>query len=427
MRILLVGATGFIGGNLLTALQRCQCTVIATSRSGRGPALPGVEWRALDLSTLADDPDTFTWPNGIDMVINASGLLGTDKNTLYAIQDRGARALFSLAEHHASRIIQVSALGAGDQPDIPFLDSKSLADEALLLSSQCAVILRPSMVIGPGGASSGWLSRLSPLPWIALMDTHSQVQPVHIDDLVGAVLSLMDRWPDQTSIYPVVGPDPMTLPQLIDRLRASQGWPPAQYMQLPRWVSATGARLGDRLGWQALNTQTLRMAGRDNTASPQPLEQACGFRAASFESRLGEWPNPLHSASLALRPILLGVMVVIWLGTAVACLGPGYAWGLGIMAEAGVHGWPASLAVIGGALLDAMLGIGLLSRYWRRPALKAQIALMLSYMVLITFLVPQYWYDPFASVLKNAGLLIATLWLLWTEPRATQPDTRKTQ
>jgi len=119
---------------------------------------------------------------------------------------------------------------------------------------------------------------------------------------------------------------------------------------------------------------------------------------------------------MALRPLLIAVLVLIWLGTAVVCLGPGYDWGLRIMGELGVEGRPAAVAIVSGALADALLGAGLLVKRWRRHALRAQLVLMLGYMLIISLWLPHYWFDPFAALAKNLVLLVATLWLLWTEP-----------
>ena len=87
------------------------------------------------------------------------------------------------------------------------------------------------------------------------------------------------------------------------------------------------------------------------------------------------------------------------------------------MAEAGVQGVWAALAVIGGSLCDALLGVGLLLRRWRRRALQAQLGLMLGYTLIISLILPHFWFDPYAAVAKNLVLMVATLWLLWTEPR----------
>ncbi|MBE7926141.1 SDR family oxidoreductase [Pseudomonas saudiphocaensis] len=417
MRILLVGASGFIGRHLLRALHAEGHSLVATSRSGQGSAWSEVEWRALDLVSLATDAAHFRWPPDINLLINVTGVLSTDPGQLSAVQDQGARALFELAAAHGTRVIQLSALGAGDQPDVPFLASKSLADKHLLGLNVPAVVLRPSLVLGEGGASSGWLSRMSPWPLIPVLSTQVRMQPLHVDDLVAAVLGLLRRWPERSCVLPLVGPQAMTLPQLLDQLRAAQGWAPARYLQVPAPLAGLGARLGDRFGWRALNTQTLSLARRDNLADTGAMKTAIGFAAAPLASRLSEWPRPDHSVTAALRPLLLAVLVLIWLGTAVVCLGPGHDWGLRIMAEVGVHGWMATAAVAGGALVDGLLGIGLLLRRWRRHALRAQLALMLGYMLIISLWLPHYWLDPFAAVAKNAVLLVATLWLLWTEPQ----------
>lgn len=175
------------------------------------------------------------------------------------------------------------------------------------------------------------------------------------------------------------------------------------------------ARLGDRIGWRALNSQTLRLAGRDNLASPEPLAQACGFRAAPLGAHLCGWPVPARSVELALAPLLLAALVLVWLGTALVCLGPGFDWGLRIMAEMGVSGTPARVAVIGGGLLDGGLGLALLWRRSRVAALRAQIALMLVYSVMISLWLPHYWFDPYMAVGKNLVLGVASLWLLWLE------------
>lgn len=416
MRILLVGATGFIGRHLLTSLTGAGHEVIATTRQAKPPALPNVEWRQLDLCELAAAPQSFPWPAHIDLVINAAGLLSNDRQLMRQVQERAACALFDLAKAHQARVLQISALGAGEQADVPFLASKARADAYLLGLGVAAVVLRPSLVLGAGGTSSGWLQRLSLWPLIPLLNNQARLQPLHIDDLCAAVLALLRSWPPTSCVLPLVGPQVLTQGQLLDQLRQQQGWPPGRYWVLPRPVAAVAAWLGERCGWQALNRQTIVLARRDNLASPEPLTNACGYRVAALGSRLGAWPVPAHSISLALQPLLLAVLVFIWLGTALVCLGPGFDWGLRIMAETGISGLPARAAVIGGALLDGVLGVGLLLPSWRRRALQAQLLLMLGYSLIITLWLPHYWFDPYMAVGKNLLVLLASLWLLWLQP-----------
>lgn len=414
MRILLVGAAGFIGRHLHTSLRAADHQVLATARQP-DPTASG-DWLALDLAELARDPRSFAWPPGIELVINAAGLLSSDLARLDEVQHLGACALFELAAARGARVLQISALGAEEGPDTEFLASKAAAERHLLSLDIPAVVLRPSLVLGHGAASSRWLLRLSPWPWTPLLDNRARLQPLHIDDLCAAVLALLAHWPEQPCSLALVGPEAMTMGQLLDRLRAAQGWGPGRYATLPRPLALLGAWLGERCGWQALNFQTLRLSRRDNLASPEPLAEACGYRSLPLASRLHDWPQAVDSASLVLQPLLLTLLVLVWLGTALACLGPGFDWGLRILAETGIDGWPARLAVSAGALLDAALGIGLLHARWRQRALQAQIALMLAYTALISILLPHYWFDPLQGVGKNLVLLAVSLWLLWLQP-----------
>ncbi|NVZ68349.1 SDR family oxidoreductase [Pseudomonas costantinii] len=415
MNVLLVGATGFVGRHLLRALQQAGHHVIATCREPRRQDWPGVEWRSLDLGLLAADPSHFIFPESVDVLINAAGLLSVDAAQLSRVQDQGARALFDLAAQRGVRVLQISALGASAHSSVPFLASKGLADDYLLGLGMTSVVLRPSLVVGEGGTSSAWLAGLSPWPLIPLLDLKAYAQPVHIDDLVGAVLALLRQWPGESMILPLVGPEPMRLSQLIDQLRAAQGWGAGRYLQVP--LLGLGGWLGDRLGWRALNRQSIALAQQDNVADPRVLASVCGYTAAPLSSRLQDWPTAVVSSQRTIRALMLMVLVLIWLGTAAVCLGPGYDWGLRIMAEAGVQGAWAALAVIGGAVCDGLLGIGLLVARWRRQVLMLQLLLMASYTVFISLILPHYWFDPYAAVAKNLVLMVATLWLLWTEPR----------
>lgn len=416
MRILLVGASGFIGQHLLDTLSLAGHSLVATRRGVTAETLAGVEWRPLDLLRT----DEFVWPDGIELVINATGELSTDARSMDRLQHQGACALFELARRHGAAVLQISALGAGEHPDIAFLASKARADQQLLALGIPALVLRPSLVIGPGGTSSSWLQRMSASPLVPLLDDCARLQPLHIDDLCGAVLALLRHWPTRPTVLPLVGPQAMTQSELIDVLRAAQGWQAARYFTVPAPLAQCAAVIGEHLGWQAVNRQTLQLSRRDNLAAPALLEQTCDYRVAPLHSRLHYWPQPAQSLALALQPLVLLVLVLIWLGTALVCLGPGFDWGLRIMAEAGIHGLPAKVAVIGGALLDGVLGLGLLSPRWRSRALQAQIGLMLVYSLIISVLLPHYWFDPYMAVGKNVALLLLSAWLLGLSTSTTR-------
>ena len=69
MRILLVGASGFVGRHLLPALLAAGHELILTARRPPDAAPPGCRWLALDLERLAQSPDSFAWPAGVDLLV----------------------------------------------------------------------------------------------------------------------------------------------------------------------------------------------------------------------------------------------------------------------------------------------------------------------------------------------------------------------
>ena len=81
-----------------------------------------------------------------------------------------------------------------------------------------------------------------------------------------------------------------------------------------------------------------------------------------------------------------------------------------------VQGLGASAAmsrifVYAGALLDLIMGLATLF-FARRLLWLAQMAVILTYTLLATALVPEYWLHPFGPLLKNLAVL-TLLWLLY--------------
>lgn len=73
----------------------------------------------------------------------------------------------------------------------------------------------------------------------------------------------------------------------------------------------------------------------------------------------------------------------------------------------------AVFVVYAGAALDFVMGV--LTLTWPRRLLwLAQMAVICTYTLLATVLVPEYWLHPFGPLLKNLAVL-ALLWLLYRD------------
>ncbi|HZX81725.1 MAG TPA: DoxX-like family protein, partial [Lysobacter sp.] len=82
-----------------------------------------------------------------------------------------------------------------------------------------------------------------------------------------------------------------------------------------------------------------------------------------------------------------------------------------LLADAGLHGDMATLALYAGAALDLVLGIAMLLPMRRGAAYLAAIALILGYTAIISLVLPAFWLHPFGPVLKNLPILTALVLL----------------
>ncbi|MDY6983649.1 MAG: DoxX-like family protein [Pseudomonadota bacterium] len=110
--------------------------------------------------------------------------------------------------------------------------------------------------------------------------------------------------------------------------------------------------------------------------------------------------------------VLRGVLATIWLVTAVLSFGLYPIEGsLALVADLRLSRQWSLLVVYSGAALDLVMGVLTLALPLRALWL-FQGAVIVTYSLLATLLVPEYWLHPFGPLLKNLAIL-ALLWLLY--------------
>jgi uncharacterized protein YbjT (DUF2867 family)/uncharacterized membrane protein YphA (DoxX/SURF4 family) len=431
MRVLVLGATGFIGGRIAAGLLARGHDAVFGGRDGAAlrRRYPG---QRVVVADLARDgaPEWLPRLAGLDAVVNAAGVLGGAG--LEAVHSRGPAALFdACAEAGIAHLAQISALGADAAARSRFHLTKRAADEHLLRLRAAAgpaggrggwCVVRPSLVIGRGGHSAALFAALAALPYpLRLGPGTWRVQPVHVADLVRAVAELLEARGPVPPRLDLVGPEPMTTDDLTCALRRWLGLRDAPFLPLPAPLLRLAAGAGGAIGSGMLTSETLGMLARGNTADVRPAAEALGWRPRPLAAALATEPateaDRWHAGLLPVRPVLRLGLAVVWIGSGIvsAFVAP-LAHSRALLAGLGVHG-PATAAVatLAGAALDVALGLALLLLPRRtRLVGAAQIAAMLLYTVLATVAAPEAWADPFGPLLKNVAVLAATLALMAT-------------
>ena len=178
-------------------------------------------------ANIRDDHSVAAAVAGADHVINLVGILyESGRQTFNAVHHEAAgRIARAAAEAGASRMIQVSAIGAAPESRSRYARSKAAGERAVLEAFPDATILRPSIVFGPEDGFFNLfaaMARLSPfLPLIG--GGRTRFQPVYVGDLADATLACLDREDSKGRTYELGGPTVYTFRQLMELLLKTIG------------------------------------------------------------------------------------------------------------------------------------------------------------------------------------------------------------
>ncbi|MGB0845804.1 MAG: NAD-dependent epimerase/dehydratase family protein [Thiolinea sp.] len=278
MKILLTGASGFIGGHIYTALKNDGHQVITCSRQS-----------GMDFNQLTSAEGWLPHLEDVDAVINAVGIIVENRQQRFDVIHRQAPvALFAACEQAGiAKVIQISALGVDEQAFTPYQLSKKAADDYLRNSSLSNFILRPSLVYGEGGASMKMFKQLASLPVMPLVgDGEYQVQPVHVSDLVATVQAcLQQEASDGSETIDIVGAKALSFKDWLQAIRAAEGKKPALTLPTPFALMLGVAQIG-RYIMPMMSPENLRMLRAGNTADVKPLTRFLGCSPLTPEQGL---------------------------------------------------------------------------------------------------------------------------------------------
>lgn len=420
MRILILGATGFIGSAIRARLAAEGHRIVGLARRARAADASGVDWRELDIARATDSADWLPLLNGIDAVINCAGVLqDSPRDSTHGVHVAGMAALYRACEQAGVRkVIHLSAVGVDREAPTEFSQSKRAGDEMLTARDLDWVILRPSVVIGRAAyGGSALLRALASLPLLPSLPLAGQLQPVYLDDVVDTVVFFLKPQSPSRRAIELVGPRRLSFDATVALLRRWLGHRPARVMPVPAWLAPALFRAGDLagwLGWRSPVRSTAQMEMRRGATGdsqawtditgivPQDIEHALMREPASVQER---WFASLY----ILKPLIFVVIVAFWIATGLISLGPGWDIGMSYVLEGGLSHRMAMAAVISGALADIVIGLAIMVRPWSRYGLYAALLISVAYAVIGTILVPRLWADPLGPMLKIWPIMVLHL------------------
>ena len=221
--ITIFGGGGFIGRHLVRALAANGWRIRVISRTpdlcGHLQPLGEVGQIVVQTADCADEEALTTLLSDTDAVVNLVGILYETSRRRFddvhgQLPGRIARAAKSAGVEH---MVHVSAIGADPQSSSAYARSKAQGEQAVKDAFEQAVVLRPSIVIGPEDDffnRFAAMARVMPaLPLIGGGKT--RFQPIYVADVAAAIVAALELGTAKGQTFELGGPKVYSFAELM--------------------------------------------------------------------------------------------------------------------------------------------------------------------------------------------------------------------
>lgn len=294
--ILVTGATGFIGRNLVQRLvaekEQTRCLVRDSQKAAQ--ALPSeVDLVTGNTTTYSSLPKAV---EGIDTIIHASFMTADRKesagNRYEQTNVQGTANLIKAAkEAGVKRIIEISGLGTKPDKKGSYMQGRYLSEKMLMESGLQWTIIRPSVLFGDGAPFvTGLADLVQSAPVVPLIGGgKTMFQPIFVEDVVTVITKVL-AMPEQynSHIYTIGGPEYYSFSQIFDILLQATGKRrPKVYAPMP--LVALGAIAMEAvLPRPPITKAALTLFSFDNTTDLNSVSRDFGFTPISFRTYMKE-------------------------------------------------------------------------------------------------------------------------------------------
>lgn len=417
MRILVLGANGFIGSSVVGALIEAGFMVYSVVRK---PALlrrrfPSIETFQVDLrDETAKDPAFWNQAvENVDAIVNVAGVLQAQRERdAWAVHLHAPDALYTAYERAGGRrIVHMSAIGI-DEAETTYARSKRAGDEALMARDLDWTILRPAIVFGDGSyGGTSMLRAIAAFPWVTplLGDGKTLLDVVHKDDLAGAIVGLLKTGGARQAMLSPASFERLTLRDAVQAYRRWLGLSDGPTINIPLPLARILARFGDVVRLDPINSTAIAQFEARLTGDAEGFKAATGIQSRGLSEALRERPSETqdlwHARLYLLRPLIRLALAILWF-------------------VSGMLGWfadPASYAHLLAPITEDLVMVQVLGKMmsladfaiagtlivgWRLKQMAiVQALIVLGYTLGLSLLAPSLWTDLMGGLLKNIPVL----------------------
>jgi uncharacterized protein YbjT (DUF2867 family) len=232
--VLVTGAAGYVGREVVAALAASGRPVRALVHRSHGDAPEGVEHVHGD---VADAESVRSAAEGCDAIVHLVAILNGSDAEFEAVNTGGARNAVAAARANGiRRLVHMCALGVSKQhaPLTRYWGSKYAGKLAVTESDLDWTVMEPSLVFGQnGGALKTFESLIRPPLAPVIGNGRYRHQPVWIGDVATAFVRALERPETIGRTYELGGPEAFAFDDLLDELARVTGRPPRRKLHVP--------------------------------------------------------------------------------------------------------------------------------------------------------------------------------------------------
>lgn len=282
-RVLVTGASGFVGRHMITELLAQGYAVAALVRNPGSLKRPEV---AVYQGDILAPKSLVPAAEGCDAVIHLVGIIAeTRHSTFEQIHVTGTRNVIEAAKAAGiKRIVHMSALGTRADAVATYHKTKWQAEQAVMASGLEYTIFRPSLILGPDGEFAtmlrDWARGKAPpflfMPYfgtgfLGQINPH-KLQPIHVADLARLFCDALLISESVGKTYDVGGTHAVTWRELL--ALAARNYAPANkrpkpVIGMPTWWASFLASLPIPLPF---NKDQIIMSQEENTCDLAPVK-----------------------------------------------------------------------------------------------------------------------------------------------------------
>lgn len=224
MKVLVTGATGYIGSQLIQRLSSMSCQIRCLARNpDRIKKTGNTEVFQGDLLSYDSLRESF---KGIDVAFYLVHSMDS-KNDFERLESEAAKNFAKAAvENKIQRIIYLGALGSEEEGALsPHLHSRKQVGNILRASGVQVIEFQASIILGAGSLSYEMIRALSEKLLVMIMPKWVSVkaQPIGIKDVLEYLTQAIDLKVAGNETYEIGGPDQVSYKELIQEYSRQRG------------------------------------------------------------------------------------------------------------------------------------------------------------------------------------------------------------